>query len=319
MLGASVVAGALALFIGDALEGLTNPSVDEYQVLLEKDAFERADSNSSGSLSYSEFESLIHSSFPGSITSEVDMGQLWSKFDRIKDGVIHFEEFVGTFRGVDRLVKNLKEQQNQRLQESSSGNILLKGYNTLRKLSWRLRIWLEHAWQLEHRIYFAFTLWLGMGILWGILDQKWDPITSIHFAVSALATGGLTAPDVNEDGILPADPAIFCGVFCLVGIPLFALTLGHFARVLISGHVAEMERFALTRPLTAAEYEIAAKLTTKDSFVHLSDFIVLQLLRQGRLSVEVIEALKQNFEMLDAKGNGSLTLEQVTSASLSNG
>jgi Ca2+-binding EF-hand superfamily protein len=231
--------------------------------------------------------------------SDDDIQRLWTKFDRLKDGVIHFEEFVGTYRGIERLVQSL--QQNHSM-------------NPLRRLLTQLRNgFLQHAWQLENRIYFVFVFWLSIGILWGMLDQHWDPITATHFAVSALATGGLTAPDVNPDGILPAGPAIFCGVFCLLGIPLFALTLGHYARVLVSGHVAAIEASALTRPLSGAEFDLAKHLTTRDSVVHLSDFVVLQLLRQGKLSLEAIEVLKENFELLDSDQSGTLTLEQATS------
>jgi hypothetical protein len=71
-------------------------------------------------------------------------------------------------------------------------------------------------------------LWASTGIMWGML-KHWNPITATHFAVSALATGGLTVPNVNSDGISPTKPAsFFYGVFCLLDIPLFLLTLGHF-------------------------------------------------------------------------------------------
>ena len=36
-----------------------------------------------------------------------------------------------------------------------------------------------------------------LGVAWGMLRQRWDVITATHFAVSALATGGLTAPPVR--------------------------------------------------------------------------------------------------------------------------
>ena len=130
---------------------------------------------------------------------------------------------------------------------------------------------------------------------WGHKRQGWDIITATHFAVSALATGGLTGPEVNANGVLPTEPAIFCGVFCLFGIPLFALTLGHFARVLVEGYVAAVEEKAviesIVQPLDVTEFEYAKHLCSTDSDVHLSDFIVLQLLRQGKvlcLSKELI-------------------------------
>jgi Ca2+-binding EF-hand superfamily protein len=303
LLGASVVGGALALFIQDAVEGVAAPKIKEYQVLLEKEAFDKADVSQTGVLSFEEFRALIRSSMQDvEEVSDGDIQSLWKKFDRLKDGVIHFEEFVGTYRGIERLVQSLQKQQQSTV------------VYPIRRLVFQVRLKLQQAWQLEHRIYVVFCLWLSIGILWGMLDQHWDPITATHFAVSALATGGLTAPEVNADGILPAEPAIFCGVFCLLGIPLFALTLGHFALMLVSGHVAAMDKTAWTRPMSRAEFDLAKHLTTpRDPLVHLGDFIVLQLLRQGRLSVEAVQVLKQNFELLDVDQTGTLTLEQATS------
>ena len=43
-----------------------------------------------------------------------------------------------------------------------------------------------------HRIYLVFGLWVACGVIWGCVRQGWDVITATHFAVSALATGGLT-------------------------------------------------------------------------------------------------------------------------------
>ena len=193
----------------------------------------------------------------------------------------------------------------------------------------------------ENRIYFVFLAWVFLGITWGMTNQGWDPITATHFAISALATGGLTAPPVNSNGILPAHPAIFCGCYCLFGIPLMAITFGHFARVLVSDHVAAMEEWALTRPITATDYESAKQYLMKtrtekaDSHtsksiiqrrrqhetssspatwrgLRLSDFIVLQILRQGRISAETINILTKEFDLLDTDKTGWLTLEQAT-------
>lgn len=299
LLGASVVGGALALFIQDAMEGVSAPSTSEYQLFLEKNIFKRSNLSNSGTLSFPEFRTLILSSINEPKLSEDEILILWNKFDRLKDGVIHFEEFTGTFRGVKRLVKSIQHQQ------SNS--------NPLGILALRIRMKLQQAWQLENRIYFCWLFWVLMGILWGMIDQHWDPITATHFSISALATGGLTAPQVNSDGILPAEPSIFCGVYCLVGIPLFALTLGHFAKALVEGHVSAMEAKALTRPMSLMEFQTAKHLTTNDSLVHLSDYIVMQLLRQGRISSDTLKVLKQNFELLDADKTGTLTPEQATS------
>ena len=336
LLGASVVGGALALFIQDAVEGISMPSTKEYQLLLERDAFNNADVSHTGSLSYDEFRSLILSTVSATSSSktsstrtspsstltsnqfltEEDIQHLWKKFDRLKDGVIHFEEFVGTYRGIGQLIDSLKKQQQEQQQQQQQHHyVSVPIMGVVRRYFMQLKLFLMKLWRIEHRIYVMFCLWVSSGILWGITRQKWDPITATHFAISALATGGLTAPSVNSNGILEPEPAIFCGVFCLLGIPLFALTLGHFARVLVSHHINAMERKALTRPLTRAEFDLAKHLTTpRDSLVHLSDFIVLQLLRQGRISEDTIRVLKQNFDLLDVNNKGSLTLEEATSA-----
>ena len=364
LLGASVVGGALALFIQDAVEGVTSPAIQEYEILLEKEVFDAADVSRTGVLSYEEFRSLILSSstttsnraFTSNGASrsgiiqqqnqdqqqqqqqqhdhqltEDDIQILWKKFDKLKDGVIHFEEFVGTYRGIGQLIDSLKTQQQEQRQlhgkhrstgkNNNSNNhqpsyIFVPLVGLCRRYIMQLRLFLSKCWKLEHRIYFVFCLWIGMGITWGIVRQKWDPITATHFAISALATGGLTGPAVNSYGILEAEPAIFCGIFCLFGIPLFALTLGHFARVLVSNHINAMERVALTKPLTQTEYNLAKHLTTpNDNEVHLSDFIVLQLLRQGRISEDTIHTLKDNFDLLDDNNTGTLSLEQATSTS----
>lgn len=308
LLGASVIGGALALFIQDLVEGLARTPanrVDEYQILLERDVFNHADIDHTGALSFSEFEGLIQSmsllspsTTPtrAAAISADDVKGLWNKFDRLNDGVIRLEEFTATFRGIDQLVQSLH-------QETSM--------HPLRRLVWKIGNIVQKAWQLEHRIYVAFVFWIALGVTWGMVDQGWDVITATHFAVSALATGGLTAPEVNADGILPAGPAIFCGIYCLVGIPLFALTLGHYARVLVSGQVAALEREALTRPMTKQEFELASHLTTQDDVVHLSDFIVLQLLRQGKLTAEAVQVMKEHFEALDSNRSGTLSLGQA--------
>lgn len=300
LLGASVIGGALALFIQDAVEGISTPSVKEYQLLLERSVFDHADLYRTGELTFEEFQALIRSSLKDQSISYDDIHHLWQRFDRLQDGVIHFEEFAGNFQGIESLIDYLRAQQPP-------------PQNPLTRAFARVRLLLNTVWHLEHRIYTVFCLWIAVGVTWGMVDQGWDPITATHFAVSALATGGLTAPAVNAEGILPTEPSIFCGMYCLFGVPLFALTLGHFAKVLVSHHIAALERTALTRPMSPADYELAAHLTTDDSVVHLSDFIVLQLLRQGKLSSEAIRIMKRNFELLDVDGSGTLTMEQATS------
>ena len=170
------------------------------------------------------------------------------------------------------------------------------------------------AWALENRVYIVFVLWLAMGVVWGVKAQGWDVITAGHFAVSALATGGLTAPPVDAQGIMPRDDALFVGTYCLFGIPLFALMLSKAARFFVESHVLEAEARSVATPMRRSEFELAKSLCTPDdNRVHLSDFLVLHLLRQGKMSIESIRLLRTQFELLDRDAMGALTLDQACS------
>jgi Ca2+-binding EF-hand superfamily protein len=302
LLGASVVGGALALFIQDSLEGIADNRHDmkEYRLLLEREVFEGANVSQSGVLSFQEFRQLLRASTPEPLSDD-DVTRLFQKFDHLKDGVIHFEEFAGTYRGIDGLIASLRHD------EEPSKPLTARLWSQLRSLT-----------QSENLIYYVFIGWTALGIVWGMVDQGWDVITATHFAVSAMATGGLTAPSVDSNGILPAEPAIFCGFYCLFGIPLMVVALSHFARVLVAGHVAAMERDALTRPFTASEYHLAKHNLThaKARGLHLGDFVTLQMLRQGRLNIATFNVLKNEFDILDKDRTGVLTLEEAISWNL---
>ena len=84
LLGASVVGGALALFIQDAMEGLSTPVIKEYQVLLERSVLDKANLlflDKSGELTFGEFQTLIRSSLKENQSiSEDDIQRLWERF-----------------------------------------------------------------------------------------------------------------------------------------------------------------------------------------------------------------------------------------------
>lgn len=352
LLGASVVGGALWLFIQDIVEGVVERErnnnnilmTKEYELMLGKEDFERVDVSHTGTLTKDEFTKLLKStcartsgrSSTASQLSEDDIDVLWTKFDRIKDGSIRFEEFAGTYRCIEGLIDSLHSPQDEHQSTAKMPKWISSLASSVSSFATPLL-------QSENRIYVVFLAWVFLGIAWGMLDQGWDPITATHFAISALATGGLTAPPVDSNGFLPAKPSFFCGFYCLFGIPLMAITFGHFARVLVSDHVAAMEKWALTRPITATDYEIAKQYLVKPSGTNkadshltesiikrrrqqetpslsstawrglrLSDFIVLQILRQGRISVEAINILRKEFVLLDTDKTGLLTLEEAT-------
>ena len=307
LLGASCVGGALVLMVQSILEGVASRSSAVYKLILERDSLSKAfigtkrgkfggstlryplnwvPDKEMGVLSYDDFRKILQNN--GLKLTDKEYQRVCKFYDPTHEECIRYEYFAENFLGINRI-----------LPMSRFVNYKSRPLRTFAKM-WDM---ISHLFTNEyHRIYLIFVLWVGMGITWGILDQHWDPITATHFAVSALATGGLTAPPVGPDGILPTGSALFCGFYCLFGIPLMALTLGLFARVLVEEYIVGEELAAITRPLTQAECEFAAKsLCSTDPAIHLSDYVVLQLMRQGKLSVESFEFMKRRYQILDQR------------------
>mmetsp|Transcript_26481 Transcript_26481/g.40495 ORF Transcript_26481/g.40495 Transcript_26481/m.40495 type:complete len:535 (-) Transcript_26481:15-1619(-) len=310
ILGASCVGGALFLFIKDIMEGLVETRTRQFEQLLAKDAIsrlrdswnhqtERARNNSfKKRLSYKQFRALVEEWTSHQLNDD-DFSRLCRRFDPHDYGFIRSEDFLQKCHDVDVFL-------------DTTGALYSKRW--ICRKSAQLRQGIKHIW--PYRIFAVLFAWVAMGVVWGCKRQGWDVITAIHFAISALATGGLTGPAVNDMGILPAEPAIFCGIFCLFGIPLFALTLGHFARFLVEGYVSAVEeklvRLSIAQPLEVTEFEYAKHLCTPhDPVLHLSDFIILQLLRQNKIDMRTVELIKAQFQALDVNRTGVLELEQA--------
>ena len=185
LLGASCVGGALALFVEDAMEGVLAASTLGYKQLLEQQAFLRADGNHDGALSYEEFRALV--GWSGYMPSGAAFQRLCRHFDRSGDGVISYGEFKRSFGQLDRLLRHSRRV-------DISGEVDSKS-RVLRAV--REELLALGSWARQRREHLCFCGWMAMGVTWGVRKQGWDIITACHFAVSALATGGLTAPPVN--------------------------------------------------------------------------------------------------------------------------
>jgi len=299
LLGASCVGGALALFIKDIMEGVADQRHDKFEQKLAAHAVKRIDNENKGQLDYPQFRKVVQE-WTNKTISDDAFEKLCEKFDGSRTGKIPSELFVRNCLEMDTLLHTAGPLYSENFLVRTTAYI----WNFLKK-----------SFSGTHRIFTVFVIWICTGIWWGNKRQGWDIITATHFAVSALATGGLTAPSVNADGILPTEAALFCGMYCLFGIPLFALTLGHYARVLVEGYVSAVEERAvlenIRHPLDFAEFEYAKNLCSSDKYMHLSDFIVLQLLRQGKVDMKVVNLIKSQYELLDTKCSGRVSSDEA--------
>ena len=239
LLGASVVSGALSVFVADVMEGATQVITTEWRTILERDAFRAADRDGSGSLTYGELRGLLVRA--GYQLSAEKMDKVCRGLDLHGHGCVTYGEFIGTFRGIGPLIRRAEKMaETPRLPRFVSTLVEAVSMSTP-----------EAG---KYRCFVAFFFWVGLGIIWGMTNQKWDLITSTHFAISALATGGLTAPPTNKDGVLPNSVALFLGTYCLFGIPLFYLTMGHFANSLVQKHLVEAEQRMVRTPLQVSSF-----------------------------------------------------------------
>lgn len=307
LLGASCVGGCLLLMAENVLDGVASRTSAVYKLILERDSLAKAfrgthrgkygssilrhplnwvPEKQMGVLSYNDFRKVLCNNGLTQIT-DMEFRRVCNFYDPQCEGCIRNDYFAERFEGINRIIPQSR---------------------FVHRESFATKAWYTISSMLTNetnRIYLIFVLWVAMGVAWGIQSQHWDPITATHFAISALATGGLTAPPVDKaTGILPTGPALFCGFYCLLGIPLMALTMATIARVLVERYIVDEELAAITQPLTPTECKFASKsLCSTDSAIHLSDYIVLQLMRQGKLSVESFEFMKRQYAILVPGGS----------------
>ncbi len=305
LLGASCVGGALILMVQSVLDGVASRTSAVYKLILERDSLSKAfrgtqrgpygssflrhplnwvPDKETGVLSYNDFRMVLYNNGMKEM-SDNEFLRVCNFYDPHVEGFIRYDYFAERFEGINRIIPQSR---------------------FVRFESFATRAWYTVSSMFTsetNRIYLIFVLWVAMGVVWGIRSQHWDLITATHFSISALATGGLTAPPVDEaTGILPTGPALFCGFYCLFGIPLMALTMATIARVLVERYIVDEELAAISRPLTPTECKFASKsLCSTDSAIHLSDYIVLQLMRQGKLSVDSFEFMKRQYQIMDQR------------------
>lgn len=173
LLGASCVGGALALFIKDILEGVVDIRHEAYESLLAENIVQRLDTSGTGKFSHTEFRQLVEE-WVGRRMSDECFSKLSRRFDPLNTGFIKARHFVERCHTIENLLCADGPQY--------SKNIVV------RILS---QVW-EVVHRSKYRVYFILFAWILVGMIWGVKRQGWDVITSAHFAVSALATGGLT-------------------------------------------------------------------------------------------------------------------------------
>jgi hypothetical protein len=89
--------------------------------------------------------------------------------------------------------------------------------------------WYDH--RSKYLTLSALLSWTALGVLYGMLYERWDVLYALRFAIATMSASGLPVPPCEEKAgyrgcQLGYWRAVFVGVYVLVGVPLFAFTLG---------------------------------------------------------------------------------------------
>jgi len=160
-------------------------------------------------------------------------------------------------------------------------------------------------------------LWLTVGVVYGVVKEKWSFITSLYYASAACSTGGLQGPTPDDTGVW------FSAIYCIIGVPIYGYTLGQFANGLSESYLKRMKKDTLASAITAAEFSVVSTLRGHGNHSHgakahggidLFDFTLMELYRLRKTDDEEIQEIFQNFEALDADQNGIFTRSEMQAA-----
>eukprot|EP00940_MAST-03C_sp_MAST-3C-sp2_P001354 g1354.t1 len=182
------------------------------------------------------------------------------------------------------------------------------------------------------------------GVIYGMAYEDWTFISSIYFGITAMSTGGLQTPSTDDPLAV-----LFCGVYVLIGVPLYGCCLGLFANGLIDkvqarkeedqekAFVSKME-FNMTQHVRAlggdggggSNEESSSKEKTsseddndsdsdddddsanwREEAIEKYDFILMELLRTGKIDLDFIKYVDKKFEEFDADRSGTISWNEI--------
>lgn len=165
--------------------------------------------------------------------------------------------------------------------------------------------WEDHWFKYAMAI--AVLCWIGVGIFYGVFFEELSYRSAFYFALNAVSQASLRGPACigeKTDCDIDALRAVLVSLYLVVGVPLFAFTVGQLARLMMERVIRSNERGIIHKPLTEDEYNYAANLYGTDEVISLGEFTILELLRLRRVSLEDLEQVKHLFCAIDELDTG---------------
>jgi len=106
-----------------------------------------------------------------------------------------------------------------------------------------------------------FLIWIMLGIMYGIVREKFSFIQALWFSITSLSTGGFQPPTVHEDS---EDAVLFLlTIWLTLGIPLFGMVLFALAAALVERNTEHRTRELIRKTATEAEFHAAGELSKR--------------------------------------------------------
>mmetsp|Transcript_3669 Transcript_3669/g.8705 ORF Transcript_3669/g.8705 Transcript_3669/m.8705 type:complete len:366 (-) Transcript_3669:152-1249(-) len=169
----------------------------------------------------------------------------------------------------------------------------------------------KDEYQTELRCALAFIAWIGAGVIYGMVEERWSFVTSLYFSVTSLSTGGLKTANINPDKDTFTN--WFMAFWIMTGVPVFGIAVGQLAGVLVESYM----RFRLHEKLNAEvkeeefQYACMLDLTTGSTQIRFGEFLEFSLLRAGLVQSDVLRNIRDRFAKMDIDQSGTITIKEM--------
>mmetsp|Transcript_46743 Transcript_46743/g.69141 ORF Transcript_46743/g.69141 Transcript_46743/m.69141 type:complete len:378 (+) Transcript_46743:155-1288(+) len=171
----------------------------------------------------------------------------------------------------------------------------------------------------------SFLVWVVVGMIgMSLFERDWSVLRLIYFSLTAMSTGGLQSASLDPENcrnyetigkscFLYPGEAIFIGIYCIVGVPLYGAILGKIAEVFLKRWARNREEEIIASTLSK-EDEAKSQLFIEDTnTTSWNEFLIMKLVAMDKVDIETLTTLKQVFEHSDKDHSGSLSIEEIES------
>lgn len=168
---------------------------------------------------------------------------------------------------------------------------------------------------------------LVAGVIFAIVVERHDFVTALYFAVSAFQTSGLIAPSIDTSKGGDPFPPIFIAALCIVGVPLWGITVGKMVELMIVENCDRLQspteidklehrlatEAALSRRRSAGDSAAAAEnshSSPAELAVGRAEFFELWLVEVGLVTAEAIDVVQFEFDLL-RRGTSEVTCREL--------